>query len=66
MASTERSGKRATIVTAKGTRYSFRERPNGIWGLTAFTPTLVEEAERAARDADQVKKASLDYARVKK
>jgi hypothetical protein len=61
----EESGPRATIETAKGTRYSLRRRPNGIWGLTAFTPTLVDEAERAARDYEQVQKAAADFARVR-
>jgi hypothetical protein len=59
-------GPRATVETAKGTRYSLRRRPGGIWGLTAFTPILVEEAERAARDLEQVKKAAADFARVEK
>ena len=30
-------GERATVVTARGTRYPFRRRDNGIWGLTIFT-----------------------------
>lgn len=30
-------GDRATIETALGTRYAFRRRENGIWGLTLFT-----------------------------
>jgi hypothetical protein len=58
------SGPRATVQTVKGTRYAFRRRPNGIWGMTAFTPTLVEEAERAARDFKQLQKAALDYRRA--
>ena len=36
----------------RGTRYGFRRRENGIWGLTLFTAELAAEAERAARDAD--------------
>lgn len=56
-------GERATIVTARGTRYSMRRRPGGIWGLTAFTATLVEEAQRAARDHAQVEKAARDFER---
>lgn len=59
-------GPRATIETAKGTRYSMRRRPNGIWGLTAFTPALVEEAEHAARDLEIIEKAAADFARVRK
>lgn len=65
IAKVEKDGPRATIQTAKGTRYSMRVRPNGIWGLTAFTPALVEEAEKAARDLEQVKKAAADFARVR-
>jgi hypothetical protein len=61
----ETSGPRATIETARGSRYSFRRRPGGIWGMTAFTPTLVEEAEKAARDLIQVEKAAADFARVR-
>ena len=58
------SGPRATVQTVKGTRYAFRRRPGGIWGLTAFTPALVEEAEKAARDFKQVAKAAADYDRA--
>ncbi len=57
----ETSGERATIETARGTRYGFRRRPNGIWGLTLFTAELLAEAERAARDAEVVDKAAGDY-----
>ncbi|HSC88622.1 MAG TPA: hypothetical protein VLC09_15170 [Polyangiaceae bacterium] len=59
----EQAGERGTVQTARGTRYSLRRRPNGIWGLTAFTPTLVDEAERAARDHSLVERASQDYSR---
>lgn len=58
------AGPRATVQTVKGTRYAFRRRPGGIWGLTAFTPALVEEAEKAARDYKQVEKAAADYDRA--
>ena len=61
----EQSGERATIETARGTRYGFRKRENGIWGLTMFTAELLAESERAARDADVVEKAAADYARGK-
>ncbi|MFT3767986.1 MAG: hypothetical protein QM820_21250 [Minicystis sp.] len=61
----ETSGERATIETARGTRYGFRRRPNGIWGLTLFTADLLAESERAARDADVVEKAAADYERAK-
>lgn len=57
-------GDRATVVTARGTRYSFRRRPNGIWGLTMFTAELTAEAERLARDWDLVQAAAHDYLRA--
>lgn len=58
-------GERATVVTARGTRYAFRRRPeNGIWGLTLFTAELVAEAEKAARDLAIVQAAAADYARA--
>jgi hypothetical protein len=60
----ETSGDRATIETAHGTRYPFRRRENGIWGLTLFTPMLDAEAERAARDFSVIEKAAADYARA--
>jgi hypothetical protein len=59
------NGERATIETARGTRYGFRRRANGIWGLTLFTADLLAEAERAARDDDVVQKAAADYERGK-
>jgi len=65
IAKVETNGERATIETARGTRYGFRRRPNGIWGLTIFTAELLAEAERAARDADVVEKAAADYERAK-
>ncbi|WP_437576469.1 hypothetical protein [Sorangium sp. So ce887] len=63
VAKVEVTGERATVETARGTRYPFRRRDNGIWGLTLFTADLVAEAERAARDWDVVEKAALDYER---
>jgi hypothetical protein len=57
------SGERATIETARGTRYAFRRRENGIWGLTLFTAVLVSEAEKAARDLSVIEKAASDYER---
>ena len=51
-------GERATVETVRGTRYPFRRRPNGIWGLTLFTAKLTAEAEKAARDADVIEKAA--------
>ncbi|HEX4339908.1 MAG TPA: hypothetical protein VH062_28570 [Polyangiaceae bacterium] len=65
IASVETNGERAVVVTARGTRYAFRRRPeNGIWGLTLFTASLVADAEKAARDLDIVEKAAADYARA--
>jgi hypothetical protein len=61
----ETAGDRATVVTARGTRYTFRRRPNGMWGLTMFTAELLAESERAARDLASVKAAADDYERVK-
>jgi len=63
VASVETEGERASVVTARGTRYPFRRRENGIWGLTLFTAELLAEAERAARDAEVVQKAAADYER---
>ena len=60
----EVSGDRATVETAHGTRYPFRRRENGIWGLTLFTPILDAEAERAARDYSVIDKAAADYQRM--
>lgn len=59
----EQVGDRASVQTVRGTRYAFRRRPNGIWGMTAFTATLVDEAERAARDHTLLLKAVEDYQR---
>jgi hypothetical protein len=59
----EVAGERATVVTARGTRYPFRRRPNGIWGLTLFTVELQAEAERLARDWDRIQRAADDYQR---
>lgn len=60
----EISGERATVETVRGTRYPFRRRPNGIWGLTLFTATLVAEAQRAARDFELIDEAAKDYERT--
>ncbi|MBW2528161.1 MAG: hypothetical protein JRI23_28540 [Deltaproteobacteria bacterium] len=56
-------GERATVVTARGTRYPFRRRPNGIWGLTVFTADLEAQAERYARDLELIRSAAADYER---
>ncbi len=65
VASTQVLGERATVVTSRGTRYPFRRRDNGIWGLTLFTADLVAESERAARDLSVVTSAADDYDRVR-
>jgi hypothetical protein len=62
----EVSGERATVETVRGTRYPFRRRDNGIWGLTLFTAELVADAEKAARDAAMIDKAAADYDRVQR
>ena len=62
----EIQGERATLETAHGTRYPFRRRENGIWGLTLFTAPLCAEAEKAARDLDLIDKAATDYERAAK
>jgi hypothetical protein len=61
----EVAGERATVETARGTRYGFRRRENGLWGLTLFTAELTAESERAARDWDIVERAAKDYERGK-
>jgi hypothetical protein len=65
IAKVETSGERATIETARGTRYPMRRRENGMWGLTLFTAELATEAERAARDWDVVQRAAEDYNRAR-
>ena len=64
VARVEIQGERATVVTGRGTRYPFRRRDNGIWGLTIFTAELQAEAERASRDLEMVERAALDYERA--
>jgi hypothetical protein len=61
----EVSGDRATVETVRGTRYPFRRRDNGIWGLTLFTAALVAESEKAARDCGLIEQAAADYERVR-
>jgi hypothetical protein len=65
VAHVEVAGERATVVTARGTRYPFRRRDNGIWGLTIFTAELQAEAQKASRDLEMVERAADDYAREK-
>jgi hypothetical protein len=61
VARTEIEGDRATLVTARGTRYPMRRRTVGLWGLTSFTAELVADAERATRDRARVEEAARDY-----
>ena len=61
----EVAGERATVETARGTRYAFRRRDNGIWGLTTFTADLMAEAEKSARDYEMVTKSARDYERAR-
>lgn len=56
-------GDRASVVTARGTRWPFRRRDNGIWGLTVFTAELLAESEKASRDLEIVTAAAADYER---
>lgn len=58
-------GDRASVVTAQGTRYPFRRRENGIWGLTIFTAELLADAEKATRDLAVVTAAADDYDRAR-
>lgn len=64
VASIEVEGERATVETVRGTRYAFRRRDNGMWGLTMFTGQLVADAEKAARDHSVIEAAAKDYAGV--
>jgi hypothetical protein len=63
--SVEIVGERAAVVTQRGTRYPFRKRENGIWGITIFTAELVNESVRAVRDLEQIKKSAEDYRRAR-
>jgi hypothetical protein len=65
VAHVEVDGPRASVVTARGTRYPFRVRENGIWGLTIFTAELMAESERASRDLGVVTTAAEDYDRAR-
>ncbi|MBN9167438.1 MAG: hypothetical protein BGO98_32850 [Myxococcales bacterium 68-20] len=62
---TDAKGERASVVTVQGTRWPFRKRDNGIWGLTVFTAELLAEAEKATRDLDVVEAAAADYDRIR-
>lgn len=63
--SVETAGERATVVTARGTRYSFRRRASGLWGLTMFSAELVGEAEKSSRDLAMVEDTANDYERAR-
>lgn len=62
VARVEIDGERATVETVRGTRYAFRKRDNGMWGLTLFTGKLVADAEKAARDYSVIDAAAKDFA----
>ena len=64
--SVEVSGDRASVETARGTRYPFRRRENGMWGLTLFTAQLIADREKASRDLAQIEAAASDYERSKR
>ena len=57
------NGERATVETVRGTRYSFRRRSNGIWGLTMFSAEIQTEALRSAREFDQLKNIAIELKR---
>jgi hypothetical protein len=61
----EASGDRASVVTVRGTRWPFRRRKNGIWGLTVFSAELLAESEKVTRDLDVVTSAADDYDRAR-
>lgn len=64
IANVEIAGERATVETVRGTRYAFRLRDNGMWGLTLFTARLVADAEKVARDYSVIDAAASDYERA--
>jgi hypothetical protein len=65
IAAIDLQNERATVETVRGTRYPFRVRENGIWGLTLFTAPLVADAEKAARDYSVIQSAAADYRAAK-
>lgn len=58
-------GERASVVTVQGTRWPFRRRDNGIWGITIFTAELLGEAEKVTRDLAVVEAAATDYDKLR-
>lgn len=65
VAKVEQEGDRASVVTVHGTRWPFRKRKNGIWGLTVYTAELLAESEKATRDLGVVEAAADDYERAR-
>lgn len=61
VAKVEADGDRATLTTARGTRYEFRRKTDGTWGLALFTGELVRDRERAERDLEMIRRAAADY-----
>jgi hypothetical protein len=66
VAKVESMGPRATVVTVGGSRYALRRRPGGIYGLSAFTPFLREEAEKSARDFVLIDRTASEYEAMRK
>lgn len=62
----DREADRASVVTVNNTRWPFRRRDNGIWGLTIFTAELLADAEKATRDLAVVEAAAKDYDKLRK
>jgi hypothetical protein len=65
VARVESEGERASVVTVHDTRWPFRRRKNGIWGLTIYTAELLAESEKATRDLAVVTSAADDYDRAR-
>lgn len=65
VARVDNEGERASVVTVRGTRWPFRRRDNGIWGMTIYTAELMAEAEKATRDLAVVEAAAADYDRLR-
>ena len=64
--SVEVVGQRATVVTARGTRYPFRRAASGVWGLSLFTADLMVQKDRAPRDFHVMEQAASDYDRARR
>ena len=62
IAKVEIAGDRATVETARGTRYAFRRRENGIWGLTLFTAPLARkpsEPRATSRSSTKARRTTI-------